>query len=394
MRGTCFAPETGGQRRGCVLSVFADRVEAVGEAGPAGPAFRISLPWSGARLELGGANGRMLFVHHGQRTVASEGPDFRSAVAESAPADLASFLRQMTQHRRQRRQVGWGLVALVLLILTALGALAWWGAQVGAAAAIDRLPWSVDEQLGDLAASHAPNDGVTLPASGAATRSVQALVELLAPHTGRAEVEWRPSVQQSETVNAYALPGGRLVFYTALIADCQRPEALAGVVAHEMAHVTLRHGTRTLAGRLGLAAGFQLLLGDAAGLVGLAGAAAEQLAGLSYSRVYELEADREGLRLLRAAGIDGQGMVAFFERMEARHGAGGGWWATHPANGERIAALRELLAESPSATAAIDLTRRLPWAAALAESATAPSIRVAPAAAPSVEATATAPGER
>ena len=104
--------------------------------------------------------------------------------------------------------------------------------------------------------------------------ALETIVQRLAPFAARRDFDFRVRVIESEQVNAFALPGGQIVVFTGLLRRAERAEQVAGVLAHEMAHVTLRHGLRNVAHRAGLALGVQLLLGDVSGWARLAGDAA------------------------------------------------------------------------------------------------------------------------
>ena len=116
-----------------------------------------------------------------------------------------------------------------------------------------------------------------------------------------APFDLRIQVVDAPQINAFALPGGQIVVYTGLLRKAARPEQVAGVIAHEMAHVTLRHGLRGIAKQVGVLVGVQVLTGD---LSGLAAQVATAAISNAYSRDAEREADAEGARMLAAAGID------------------------------------------------------------------------------------------
>ena len=136
--------------------------------------------------------------------------------------------------------------------------------------------------------------------------------------------------------NAMALPGGRIVVTHALIQRAKSPEALAGVLAHELGHLLDRHPEQGLLRALGLAGVVQLATGgsDFASATSL-------LAGLAYSRQAEREADSHAIRLLAAAGVSTEGLAGLLEDF-AR--AGGrehlSFLSTHPATEERLRQLR------------------------------------------------------
>ncbi len=93
------------------------------------------------------------------------------------------------------------------------------------------------------------------------------MVDRLKPPCG--SKDWRVEIYvvKSDEVNAFALPGGKIVVYTGLIDYADTPEQVAGVLGHEMAHATLRHGIERVAQSVGLAAAVHLLIGNAEGMI-------------------------------------------------------------------------------------------------------------------------------
>lgn len=150
-----------------------------------------------------------------------------------------------------------------------------------------------------------------------------------------------------ETVNAFALPGGKVGVYTGLIKIAGSDDELAFVMGHEIAHVTSRHSAQRATAVLGASAvGVALdattrnsknhdLILAAYGL-GAAGGT------LAYSRSHESEADFIGLRYLAYAGYDPHASVAFWQRMATQSKKSGvpELLSTHPSDEHRIAALQ------------------------------------------------------
>lgn len=150
-------------------------------------------------------------------------------------------------------------------------------------------------------------------------------------------------------LNAFALPGGYIGVHTGLILAAQSESELAGVLAHEIGHVTQRHIAQLigkqkqmsmvmLASILAAVAARDSRVSEAALSAGVAGATQAQL---SYSRDFEREADRLGLQTLEAAGLDVRGMAGFFERLQRAtrlyENNAPVYLRTHPLNTERIA---------------------------------------------------------
>lgn len=162
-------------------------------------------------------------------------------------------------------------------------------------------------------------------------------------------------------INAFALPGGFIGVNTGLILAAQNESEMAGVIAHEVAHVTQRHIARMLAkqeqsqlANLAVLAAAILLArvdsqaSQAAVMFGQAGIVQSQL---NFTRDNEREADRIGLQILEQAGFDPRGMAVFFERLQRvtrTYGAGApSYLRTHPLEYERIADMQGRTASLP-----------------------------------------------
>lgn len=128
------------------------------------------------------------------------------------------------------------------------------------------------------------------------------------------------------TLNAFAIPGGFIGVHTGLILAAQSESELAGVLGHEMAHVTQHHiarlvGQQKQVGLMSLAALAVAILAarsnsDLSQAVVATGTAASIQSQLNFTRDFEREADRIGIQSLQAAGFDARAMAAFFERLQ------------------------------------------------------------------------------
>ena len=189
-------------------------------------------------------------------------------------------------------------------------------------------------------------------ATGKEAAVVQAAFERLRDHAASPGYEFEYAVLESPEVNAFALPGGKFVVFTGLLGKADRPEEVAGVLAHEFQHAALRHSLQKMVRAAGLQAVLALSIGDLEGLGGLVRDAGLQIQELSYGRDQEREADLAAVDLLARAAIDPAGLPEFFDRLAAAEGVAGGaagaqalaLLATHPASAERSAALRAAIA--------------------------------------------------
>jgi predicted Zn-dependent protease len=155
-------------------------------------------------------------------------------------------------------------------------------------------------------------------------------------------------VVDAPIVNAYALPGGHMVVYTGLLKAADSPAQVAGVLAHEMSHVTRRHGMQRIAQSLGVIAAIQLVFGDVSGVAAVAVELLREGAINSYSREHEHEADMDGVKTLARAGADPKALAEFFAILQKREGdlpAALSWLGTHPNLSQRIADVKAAAAK-------------------------------------------------
>ena len=177
--------------------------------------------------------------------------------------------------------------------------------------------------------------------------SLDGLTERLAA-AAAGPYDFRVIVVNDSLVNAFAAPGGFITLHRGLLDLTETPEELAGVLAHEMQHVLLQHGTRAVLREIPV----RLIVAAATTDAGLSRhfvASAANLGSLRYSRKAEEEADREGMRLLQSARVDARGMVTIFERlMEDQRDVPRvvRYLTTHPSTETRIGHLAELIAAS------------------------------------------------
>jgi predicted Zn-dependent protease len=158
-------------------------------------------------------------------------------------------------------------------------------------------------------------------------------------------------VIESPEINAFALPGGFCFVNTGLILEAETEAEVAGVLAHEIAHVAARHGTRQASrGTLANLATIPLIIATG----GWTGYAISQAAGvaipvafLQFSRAFEREADLLGIQYLWAAGYDPTGFVDLFEKLAAlqktRPSALAGIFTSHPMTDDRIEAAQKAM---------------------------------------------------
>lgn len=144
--------------------------------------------------------------------------------------------------------------------------------------------------------------------SDAGQRALEALVERVAPGATKGPDAIKVAAINAPVFNAAALPGGHIIVFKPAITETS-PEALAGVLAHEVAHVRRRHVTEALLRELGIGALIRLFAGNV-------GANAEQIVSLSYTRSNEAQADSDAIAMLKQADISPKPTADLFVRLE------------------------------------------------------------------------------
>lgn len=175
-------------------------------------------------------------------------------------------------------------------------------------------------------------------------------------------------VVADESINAFALPGGPAFVHTGLILAAENEAQLAGVLAHEIAHVALRHGTN----QVSKANAVQIPAMILSGVLGRGGSMMDQLTQLGigigansvmmkFSRSAERDADLLGTRIMSSAGYNPIEMARFFEKLEAEGGSRGPeFLSSHPNPGNRVKAVQaeiQTLPRRQHTTDTGDLTR-------------------------------------
>jgi predicted Zn-dependent protease len=188
---------------------------------------------------------------------------------------------------------------------------------------------------------------------------LQGLADVLTSHAPEGQARVDIFALREPRINAFAMPGGFIGVHTGLILAARSESELAGVIAHEIAHVTQRHIARGIVQQkqdslIALGAMAAALLAARAGgagqlpeAVAIMGQAAAINSTLRFSRDAEREADRVGFLMLEGAGFDPAGMAGFFGRLlsvsRLNEGSGRSYASTHPMSIERMSDMQNRL---------------------------------------------------
>ncbi|HXI74689.1 MAG TPA: M48 family metallopeptidase [Pyrinomonadaceae bacterium] len=173
----------------------------------------------------------------------------------------------------------------------------------------------------------------------------QRLVAAIPPEFQHPEFRYYFKVINARDINAFALPGGPMYVNRGMIEAAHTEGEVAGVMAHELSHVALRHGTAqaTKAQKYQTGAAVAGILGTIFGGPGLGQVAQAPFAltFLRYSREYETEADLLGARIMANAGYNPRDLANMFRTIEAQGGGGGGFLSDHPSPKDRYARINQ-----------------------------------------------------
>ncbi|MCL2157055.1 MAG: M48 family metallopeptidase [Methanobrevibacter sp.] len=172
--------------------------------------------------------------------------------------------------------------------------------------------------------------------------------------------DWEFHLVSNETVNAFCMPGGKIIVYSGILTIAEKEEYLAFILGHEMAHALLDHGRTTISAytakntastvaRLG-SFGLGLLgFGEAASVVttvtNVADIGSEYLLLKPWGRDQEMEADKLGMMIVNWAGYDISEIPYFWQKMSEHNSNKHDFFSTHPSDNKRIAGMNELVME-------------------------------------------------
>jgi beta-barrel assembly-enhancing protease len=307
----------------------------------------LEMPIAGLKITRGGYNNEQVFFEHAAQ------PGWTICISDPAVLRDPNLLRNSelsaqvgtlpAPHRGRTLFVASAVIlALILGSIIALFASRDWLVEKIA----DRIPVSWEVSLGEQLFNSIKSEG-KLVSDPAKEKEIAAMTEPLLRAAGTNAYSFQFHIINDTNINAFAVPGGHIFIHTGLLAAADTPEEIAGVLAHEIAHVTERHGFRSIINAAGLYLVVQFFFGDTTGAMAVLTEGSQMLLRQSYSRDFERAADDVGWNYLLEANIDPQGMIRFFKRMkqeEEKNPQLAGTLQllnTHPATDERMQRLEE-----------------------------------------------------
>jgi beta-barrel assembly-enhancing protease len=158
------------------------------------------------------------------------------------------------------------------------------------------------------------------------------------------DVPFNVQLVRSKQINAFALPGGPMYFYTGLMELAESDDEIASVLGHEASHIVKRHSAQQISDAMVKQNIASVAFGRSSSLIQSLASLGLQLHQLSYSRGDESQADEVGFKYLVEAGYDPDAMASFFEKMGKAAGSGGGtpeFLQSHPVTSKRVEAARK-----------------------------------------------------
>ena len=295
-----------------------------------------------------------IILQNGKRFLEVMDPAFRTGLERSFPKN-----RLFRQTFFDRIGMAGCLIAVIGMILPLLVLFVFIVPNLAESAA-KKVPPEIEMQMGDTW-FHTLTE--TYKTDTALTRLVQQFYDSLG-YGGNYQM--RITVVNEPVVNAFAVPGGHIVVFDSIFGIMDAPEQLAGLLAHEASHIQLKHSTRSIFRELANNLIFSLIFGDYGDASAIVARHADELAGLSYSRKLEMEADNHGMQLMIDNGIPPHGMPDLFRKMKTATAATANhdvpnFLSTHPSMEERMKTAETKLQAKQDAPKEVRESLKLIW---------------------------------
>ncbi len=308
VEGGAFHPDLPNGRASGELLISADAVHFESEKGD------FDLPANGMKIELGGASDRLIFFSHPSHPKVVIHTSDHSVLNHPVLVNNPVFAAQRAKVRAKKRVAMFVLVGVVVGLTALLAGMFFSrGRMVKVAANAVPVDWEVkagDKLFEQLMVSK------KLVTDKALEAQLKLITDPLVAGIKDNRYPLKFHIIEDATLNAFAMPGGHVVLHSGLLMAADSPEEIAGVLGHEIAHVTQRHSIRSIISSAGLFLLVQTMLGDVTGIVAVLANNSAFLMDRKFSRDFERDADNNGWRYLLAADIKPEGMITFFKKMQ------------------------------------------------------------------------------
>ncbi len=313
-------------------------------------AGEVRLPYNGIRVSEGGSGNGLIFFSHSNYPDWSIYTSDKSILNDPQLKNNSHFQGLSNARLKRNFSIGFWVFALSLLITGFIYTIYWLRNSFSYAIA-SRVPVAWEESLG--------NSLYKSLTAGKKMHDDEEFIQMLDPITkplvkaaSDSGYKFQFHIMEDESLNAFALPGGHIVIHSGLIQKAESPEEIAGVLAHEISHVTEKHGVRQIISSIGIFIVVQTFFGDFTGLLAILTQNSGLLLRTKFSRDFEREADAKGFHYLYKSKMDPSGMLKFFEKIleEEKKVLGDSgdvlsFMSTHPGTEERMEILKEKISE-------------------------------------------------
>ncbi|MDA1142295.1 MAG: M48 family metallopeptidase [Planctomycetota bacterium] len=307
----------------------------------------LQFPMIDLQVSVGGAADTIVFLKHpNHRDVSIYTLDH--SILDHPALVNDPHIGEHVKSIRRKKTIWWGVLAGIILLAVGFIVLAWLAKSPLAKVAAANVPPAWEEKLGDTAFEQLKATTLDLIEDPALYAELAKLTDPLVKGIASQRYTFKFHITRNKQINAFAMPGGHVVIHTGLLLAADSPEEVAGVLAHEIAHVTRQHSLRKLFESAGIYIIVQTILGDASGLISVIADYGTFLANRKFSRDFEHEADNEGWAYLQRANIDPRGLAEFFKKLQQKKGGviqtaeeATSILSTHPTDAERIGRLAE-----------------------------------------------------
>ncbi len=318
-------------------------------------------------IEKGGSNNTLFFYKstlNPQMMIFSEDKQLFNAIKTIGGENLEFALKDLNKQASKKKVAILFLVLSLLSFICLLPVVLYFSYPMIVSSTVSVIPLEVDKKIGEVAhAQYMTN--LVLVKDEKAMVALDKVLERLKPHIKEYPHEFQFFIVDNHVVNAFALPGGYIVVHTGLLLSAESAEELAGVLAHEISHVTERHSIERIISSLGIVVVANVFLGDVSGLLEMAVQGASMLGMSQFSQSQESAADTTGFLTLKDAQISPHGFTSFFERMQKQREEKMGdlknveeltnFFSSHPSDENRIKNIQKMFEQNPYEPIPIDL---------------------------------------
>ena len=308
---------------------------------------KIIIPFQGIISKRGGAGNNLIFFENSSLPDWSIYTSDKSILKDKSIRDNSSFA-SLNSNRKKELIIISSILIIISLIITSFIYGFYFFKETVTFFIASQVPFTWEKKLGNTIFKSI-TQGKKIYKDKADIQLLDPIIQPLILACKDTGYDFEIYIMDDNRVNAFALPGGIIIIHTELLKKAETPEQIAGVLAHEISHVTEKHGVRQLINSVGIFLVVQTLLGDISGLLAILTQNSGILLASKFSRDYEREADAKGFNILINSNIDPKGMVDFFKKIQEIENSEKGlesesWFqfiSTHPGTEERIESLEK-----------------------------------------------------